>query len=145
MILQGDAIRGLVPHGGTMCLIDVVSACDALAITCASQQHLALDNPLRRNGRLSSIHAIEFAAQATAIHGAINMPSPPQPRMGWLVSVRNCRFHVHRLDLLAGPLVIEARLSATADAFSTYEFAVSNAGRPVAEGRLGVMTEIPSQ
>jgi predicted hotdog family 3-hydroxylacyl-ACP dehydratase len=143
MILDRTGIEKLVPHAGTMCLLDEVEAFDATRIVCTSMRHRCQDNPLRRDGRLSVVHAIEFAAQAAAVHGALAVPSLSGSRMGLLVSVRNCRLHVESLDGACDPLRIEARLFATAQSLTSYEFAVSSANVPLADGRLGVFMEAP--
>ena len=140
-MLDRAAIEALVPHAGTMCLIDEVERVDATRIVCVSRQHLSMDNPLRRNGRLSAVHAIEFAAQAAALHGALCLSTHSPPRAGMLVSVRGCRLHVGTLDEAVGALRIEARRTAAAKSLASYEFDVSSQGGRVADGRLGVHTE----
>ncbi|MGH8502676.1 MAG: hypothetical protein ACREVE_09435, partial [Gammaproteobacteria bacterium] len=66
-----DAIRALIPHAGTMCLLDAVLEWDDESIHCTSETHRAADNPLRREGRLSALHAFEYGAQAVAVHGGL--------------------------------------------------------------------------
>ena len=144
MILDGDAIRGLVPHRGEMCLLESVESWDREAIVCTTTRHLAAHNPLRRGGRLSAVHAIEFAAQAAAVHASLNTPTTPQPRGGLLVSVRHCTFHCDSLDDIPGPLRIEIRLAAGGGAFATYDFSVASPARVLAEGRLGLLVETGS-
>ena len=141
MTLGRAAIESAIPHAGTMCLIDEVDRVDATRIVCLSWQHLSMDNPLRRNGRLSAVHAIEFAAQAAALHGALSVSGRHPPRAGMLVSVRACRLHLATLDEAAGALRIEARWCAAANSLASYDFDVSSAGGRVADGRLGVHTE----
>ena len=140
-MLDRAAIEALIPHAGTMCLIDEVERVDATRIVCVSRRHLAMDNPLRRGGRLSAVHAIEFAAQAAALHGALSLPTQSPPRAGMLVSVRACRLHLAALDEAVGPLRIEARRTAAATSLASYEFDVSSESGRVADGRLGVHTE----
>ena len=135
-MLDRAAIEGLVPHAGTMCLIDEVERVDATRIVCVSRQHLWMDN-----GRLSAVHAIEFAAQAAALHGALCLSTHSPPRAGMLVSVRGCRLHVGTLDEAVGALRFEARRTAAATSLASYEFDVSSQGGRVADGRLGVHTE----
>ncbi len=72
--IDAERIRKLVPHAGNMCLLERVVACDAASIRCETRSHLDQSNPLRRNGHLSSICAIEYAAQAMALHGALTAP-----------------------------------------------------------------------
>jgi predicted hotdog family 3-hydroxylacyl-ACP dehydratase len=139
--LNREAIARLIPHRGEMCLLETVESWDATAIVCTTTQHASASNPLRRNGRLSSVHAIEFAAQATAVHGALNMPLQSQPRFGLLVSVRHCAFFCVALDDARGRLRIEARRSAGAESLAMYDFVVSADGGHLAEGRLSVYLE----
>lgn len=70
-MLTREQILGLIPHQGTMCLLDRVLAWSAGEITCAASSHLAADNPLRRDGRLGAICGIEYGLQAAALHGAL--------------------------------------------------------------------------
>ena len=139
-MLDRNALSALIPQTGAMCLVDDVESFDASSIVCVSLQHLSPHNPLRRSGHLSSVHAIEFAAQAVALHGALNVPTR-SPARGLLVSVRGCKLHAPALDGMPGPLRIEARRVAVAESLSGYEFVVSSTNGPVAEGRLGVFTE----
>ena len=141
MMLDRAGIEKLVPHTGTMCLLDEVEEFDAVRIVCISMRHGVPDNPLRRDGRLSAVHAIEFAGQAAAVHGALAAPSLSGSRRGLLVSVRSCRLYVKALDAARDPLRIEARLIATAQSLTSYEFAVSSASVRLADGRLGVFME----
>ena len=71
MLIDKAEIRSLIPHAGAMCLLDAVTAWDEQSITCLSDTHRDPANPLRRQGRLSVLHAIEYGAQAAAIHGAL--------------------------------------------------------------------------
>ena len=138
MMMTRDAIAQLIPHRGEMCLLDAVVRCDSASIVCHSTRHLAADNPLRAHGRLSAIHAIEFAAQAMAAHHRLTSETSGGPRSGLLVSVRQCTFAADRLDDCDSPLVIEAhQLAASADAI-TYRFEVGAAGAPAVAGRASI-------
>src|SRR4030095_13154672 len=102
-------IRTLVPHSGTMCLLDSVVEWDDRSIICISKTHRDSANPLRRDGRLSAVHAFEYGAQAAAVHGGLRARSvgataPP----GYLAALRDARLHVLRLDDVASPLQIRA-------------------------------------
>lgn len=138
-MLTGDAIAKLIPHQGAMCLLDTIVRWDGDTIVCESARHRAPDNPLRAHGRLSVLHAIEFAAQAMAAHQCLTGGQSTAPRYGLLISVRECTFARERLDDCASPLTIETkRIASTADAL-TYRFAVSAAGEAVADGRASVV------
>jgi len=138
-MLDSHAIRGLVPHHGAMCLIDAVEFFDAATIVCTTAQHRSSGNPLVLEGRLSSVHAIEFAAQAMAIHGALAAPARTMPRLGLLMSVRDCRFHCDRLDQVADDLHVNAQRLAGSAIMLMYGFSVSAGARCLAEGRVSVL------
>ena len=134
-----DSVADLIPHKGEMCLLDAVVRCDSESIVCHTTRHIAADNPLRAHGRLSAIHAIEFAAQAMAAHHRLTSEPSIGARFGLLVSVRQCTFAADRLDDCGSPLVIEARqLAASAEAI-TYSFEVGACGVPAVAGRASIM------
>lgn len=132
------APAALVPHAGAMCLLDTVVAWDDARVTCASTSHRRPDNPLRREGRLAALHLVEYAAQATAVHGGLlaggGAPAPPRV----LAGVRDCVLHVSSLDDVPGTLTIEAeRLMAMGES-TLYGFRVSAADGVLATGRLSI-------
>jgi predicted hotdog family 3-hydroxylacyl-ACP dehydratase len=100
-------IRKLIPHSGTMCLLDEVTQWDDQSITCITNTHRDPANPLRRDERLSAVHAFEYGAQAVAVHGGLRARSvgeiaPP----GYLAALRDARLHVAFLDDIRSPLQI---------------------------------------
>ena len=133
----------LIPHTGTMCLLERVESWDEKNIVCTAHSHRAADNPLRLNGRLAAIHALEYAAQAMAVHGGLtaqrankHLPS------GFLVAVRHAQFHFDRLDTLDHPLTIVATRLIASDANQIYRTEVSAASQLIAEARLTTMHAI---
>src|SRR5215471_17278287 len=102
-------IRTLIPHSGLMCLLDEVTQWDDRSITCVTNTHRDPANPLRRDGRLSALHAFEYGAQAAAIHGGLRARSvkaiaPP----GYLAALRDAHLHVASLDDIRSPLQVSA-------------------------------------
>src|SRR5437773_12455143 len=85
ILINKPEIRTLIPHSGLMCLVDRVTEWDDRSITCISNTHRDPANPLRRDGRLSALHAFEYAAQTVAGHGGLRarLPGMPQPRGYW--------------------------------------------------------------
>jgi predicted hotdog family 3-hydroxylacyl-ACP dehydratase len=133
-------IRTLVPHSGLMCLLDSVTEWDDRSITCISNTHCDPANPLRRNGRLSALHAFEYAAQTAAVHGGLRarsagMTAPP----GYLAALRDARMHVMRLDDIASPLQICAHRLFGEAANTVYECRVSSGDVLLADGRIIIM------
>jgi predicted hotdog family 3-hydroxylacyl-ACP dehydratase len=141
MILEREAIARLLPHQGAMCLLDSVVACDAIRITCHSSRHLDVDNPLRTRDRLSSIHGIEFAAQAMAAHQKLTATRAAPVRYGLLISVRQCTFATDRLDRCVSPLTINATRLAATDEALTYHFSIGAAEMTLVTGRASVFLD----
>ena len=71
LITDRAMIASLIPQQGTMCLLDTIEYWDGRRIICTSMQHRSVENPLRSRNALSSLHGIEFAAQAVAAHGGL--------------------------------------------------------------------------
>lgn len=139
MMIGRDEIATLIPHAGAMCLLDGVLNWDDTSIRCVSARHRAADNPLRSHGRLGAACALEFAAQAMAVHGGLLGGAGPRPKGGYLASVRELACRVERLDSLAGDLVIEAERLAGDGKMSLYRFAVHCAGLEALSGRAAVV------
>ena len=135
-----EEILTLLPHAGRMCLIEEVLSWTEDGIVCASGLHRRADHALRRGGELSSVHLIEYGAQAMAAHGALlarRAGASAQP--GMLVAVRDFLTSVATLDDLPETLRIEAHPQlARADAL-IYRFTVAHAGTRIASGRVTVM------
>ena len=140
MPINKAEIRTLIPHSDLMCLLDEVVQWDDRSILCGSNTHRDSANPLRRDGRLSALHAFEYGAQAAAIHGglrarAAGTVAPP----GYLAALRDGRLHVTRLDYIHLPLQISARRVYGEGANTVYQFIVSAATVLVAEGRVTIV------
>jgi len=100
-------IRTLIPHSGTMCLLDEVIRWDETSITCVTNTHRDFTNPLRREGRLSAVHAFEYGAQAAAVHGGLRARSVGETApAGYLAALRDARLHVTFLDDITSPLLV---------------------------------------
>jgi predicted hotdog family 3-hydroxylacyl-ACP dehydratase len=128
-------LANLVPHAGTMCLLECVVAHSAQGIQCATRTHTDPAHPLRRDGRLSALHLVEYAAQAMAAHGAL---SSGGTQRGMLASVREIRLHVERIDDIGSELVVDAtRLLAQTNG-SLYDFHVHANGMLLCEGRIAI-------
>jgi predicted hotdog family 3-hydroxylacyl-ACP dehydratase len=126
--LTRDGIAALIPHSGTMCLLDHLERWDTAQIVCTATNHRDADHPLRTRSGLLATCAIEYAAQAMALHGALigqagapgaattcaaaatpqtpataaiaaTPATPVTPATpGYLASARGVQLHVLRLD-----------------------------------------------
>ena len=132
-------ILALVPHAGSMCLIERALRWNDTEIGCEADNHRDPANPLQRAGELSALHLIEYGAQAAAIHGALLAPDPAQAnRAGMLIAVRDCELYVDYLHDLPHPLEIHARREAKSSDALMYSFDVSHRGQPLGRGRLTI-------
>jgi predicted hotdog family 3-hydroxylacyl-ACP dehydratase len=131
-----DWIERHIPHQGRMCLLDEVRCWDATFVECTTHTHHAADHPLRYQGRLGAGCALEYAAQAMAVHGALlGLPVHADGAIGMLTSAREVDLFVTRLDDLVHDLLVRAeRLHAGPDG-ALYSFSVTHAGQLLAQGR----------
>jgi len=133
-------IRTLVPHAGSMCLLERIERADEKEVVCGTFTHRAPANPLRRNGRLAALHLAEYGAQAMAVHGALlarERGGRAQP--GYLVSLREVELQVERVDDLPGALDVFAEQLLDAGRSLQYAFRVEYQGRVLAKGRAAVL------
>jgi len=142
--LARDGIAALIPHSGSMCLLARLDAWDAQRIRCSAGNQRDPQHPLRTASGLLAPAAIEYAAQAMALHGAlIGQAAGTAASPGYLASTRGVRLHRLRLDDLAGELQIEAVRQAGDTNQILYSFSVTHAGAPVADGRATVVLNTP--
>ncbi len=134
-MLDHRRIAALIPHGGSMCLLDAALSWDERRIACRSRSHLDATNPLRREGRLAAICGVEYGLQAAALHGALRDGSGREP--GYLAALRDVVLAVDRLDDPAfGTLAVSAHLQFEDTAGVIYRFCIAaESGGRLVEGR----------
>jgi predicted hotdog family 3-hydroxylacyl-ACP dehydratase len=130
-------IAALIPHQGTMCLLESVADWSEESIVCTTRSHASPDNPLRRDGQLSALHLCEYGAQAMALHGGLSTQDA-LPKPGWLVALRDVQLAIARVES-AGILHVRAQRLHASEAGWLYEFSVSNGDGQLASGRATVM------
>lgn len=136
MMPDREAIERMVPHAGSMCLLDAVTAWDAAHINCSAAEPGAA-HPLARGGCVPAVAACEYAAQATAVHGAL-LDDSKAPRAGLLAKLMDVHLHSRCFPAGTGPLAVRAELLSRSPAGCLYTFEVAGGGGPVASGRLMV-------
>jgi predicted hotdog family 3-hydroxylacyl-ACP dehydratase len=136
--LEHEAIAGLVPHAGSMCLLGRVLGWDADTIRCSASSHRDTGNPLRRGGLLPAVCGVEYALQAMAVHGALTGAEGPQPP-GYLASLRNLTLGAARLDDLEDDLQVEASALAREARSFVYSFQVSGGSRVLLSGQAAII------
>ena len=138
--LNHAEIAALIPHAGNMCLLDSMQRVSPTDIVCSARSHQSPDNPLRSHGRLGAAVAVEYAAQAMALHGSmLNADLDISAQGGRLINVRQLILHCARFDDLVSPLIVRATRLMGDVANVIYSFEVSADGQMIASGRAGVM------
>ena len=145
MRLDRAWIAARIAHAGGMCLLDEVLDWDAARIRCRSGTHRRTDNPLRAAGSLGAACAVEYAAQAIAVHGALLgaaavrvstcvVDAGPPPRAGFLACVRDLKMRITRLDDIDADLIVEATRIAGDAGSALYAFTVDRDGAAASPG-----------
>lgn len=136
------AIEQLIPHSGDMCLLDKVVSWDTQKIHCTSNTHLDTHNPMRADNQLSALCAIEYAAQAMAIHGGLTAIAGKRPKAGYLASLRDIRCTQSRLDDLQGEMNIYAEQIMGDEMRVIYQFNLFIDELEIINGRATVVLDI---
>lgn len=141
MLADKAAIARVIPHAGSMCLLDAVLECDEQRIRCVSSTHRDVTNPLRADNELSALCGIEYAAQAMAVHGVLGGQIDSKPRAGYLAALRDVTCKTMRMDNLADDLVIEAEKLMGDEARVIYQFSLHAGQREIIAGRATVVLD----
>jgi predicted hotdog family 3-hydroxylacyl-ACP dehydratase len=135
----------LIPHRGTMRLLDSVVAWNEQTIHLRTVSHRSPDNPLRSDGMLRCVHLCEYGAQAMAVHGGLLVQrAGAVAAPGLLVSLRAVTLHAARVDDLPGDLDVRAEKLLDTGGSWQYAFRVEHDGRVLAEGRAVVVQAGPA-
>lgn len=136
--LDRQAIESRLPHAGNMCLLDRVESSGTSTLVCKTATHLDENNPLRVNGGLPASAALEYAAQAMALHAG-DPDGPPTVRRGVLAAARDFEMLVDRLDTVSGELEIVVERFLATDQGLVYGFHVNADNRPLARGQATIL------
>ena len=141
-MLAGKAdIAKVIPHAGSMCLLDGVLECDAQRIRCISSTHRDPANPMRSGDELPALCGIEYAAQAMAVHGAWDAKYDSKPRAGYLAALRDVACTTMRLDDLSDDLIIDAEKVMGDEARVIYQFDIHAGTSRIMSGRATVVLD----
>lgn len=146
MLIGREELCGLIPHAGSMCLLEGVLEWDEQRIVCQALSHQDGDNPLRCQQGLSVLQGIEYGAQAMAVHGGLlareqGETAPP----GYLAALRNIKLGCDWLDSIAEPLTVEASQMLAGAGSYIYEFKLSVGQQLLLSGRATVMAQKQEQ
>lgn len=140
--LDRAGIAALIPHAGSMCLLDGLLECSADEIVCIARNQADPAHPLRTTSGLLAPAAAEYASQAMALHGALNAQQGERARVGYLAALRGFVMHVTRLDDAPGALLVRAVHLAGDARQALYRFELRDGeARLLAEGRATVVLD----
>ncbi|TBR36548.1 MULTISPECIES: phosphotransferase [Dyella] len=134
----------LIPHAGTMCLLDSVVSWSDGSIHARSASHGHQGHPLRGEHGLHAVHLAEYGAQCMAVHGALLARDRGETtvRQGRLVSLRDVVLGVEYVDPSGDLDVYAERLYGDATG-AQYSFRVMQGERLLASGRAAVIHPQP--
>ncbi|BAO44046.1 hypothetical protein [Thiolapillus brandeum] len=135
------AICALVPHSGSMCLIDEVVSWDETRIVCRARIPAMAGSPLRSAHGLAAINGVEYAAQALALQAALSADDKAVAKGGYLVALKDVSWNREFLDECGEVLTIEASVLMRSDAAMIGAFELKVDGDMLVRGRLTVMNE----
>ena len=139
MIADRRRIEELLPHGPGMVLLDRVLSCDDKTVLCATDSHRDSDNPLRRKDTLPIMAAIEYAAQAAALHGALS-GQRAAGASAVLGGVKDVKAQLRDLDQIKETLTVRASLLLVQGNGAVYSFEVGpQSGAAMVVGQFTVM------
>ena len=105
IILNKTAIAELIPHADEIVLLDSCILSSAEGLTCISNSHTDKNNPLRNANGLSATSGVEYAAQAIAVHAALQ--NNKNTGQGLLVACKNIICRLRYLDTIATEIQIQ--------------------------------------
>lgn len=136
--LDHDQLCRMIPHDGSMCLLDSVVEWNEEKISCRSISQCDPDNPLLKDRLLPAISGVEFAAQAMAVHGALLQKDEAPPASAYLAALRNVNLHCEYLHEQPDLFLNCHRLGGDSNGF-IYAFEVTNGTTLLLDGRATVI------
>ncbi len=134
-MLTRERIVALLPHGPSMVLLDRVESRAEDSIVCYSRCHREPGNPLCRDGSLPAATALELAAQAAALHGAIGGEGSVG---GMLVLARDLHFARRDLDVDDEEILVAVTILRRSRAGCSVSFRVGPNESPYVQGRVAI-------
>jgi predicted hotdog family 3-hydroxylacyl-ACP dehydratase len=132
-----------LPHSGDMRLIDEVTHWDTDIVTCLTASHQRSDNPLRVGHQLPVLCGLEYAAQASALHGTLiadrAQAIDSSDAAAYLVSARKIEWFGKTLDGEPGRLEIRNRILLRQTDAAMYQFTIAVEKRVLICGEIGLM------
>jgi len=140
MLIGKEELCSLIPHAGSMCLLEGVLDWNAGEIRCSATSHTDPGNPLRNQGRLAALHLVEYGTQAMAVHGGL-LAREAGARIlpGYLAALRDVVLQQDFIEHIKTPLMVHAQMIASLTGSFVYRFNITTGGIALASARATVM------
>lgn len=133
--LSRKAIEERLPHAGSMCLLDEITAVNKQTLTACAISHQDKLNPLMLDGKIATINGVEYAAQAMAVHGSF---LSEKTQSGYIATVRNIELFTPYLPQNNLPLIINVeQLMSDKNGF-TYQFQIQCKQQNIISGKITI-------
>jgi len=143
--LNSRQICDLIPHADDMCLLDTIVSWDKSQLVAETLSHTKTNNPLRCGDSLNSIHGIEYAAQAMAVHSALlkieKNSQDKTKKGGYIATVRNVQIQSEYLYSPSSgllPLIISVQVLIQDKQGYTYQFSVTQNNQHLLSGKITI-------
>jgi predicted hotdog family 3-hydroxylacyl-ACP dehydratase len=133
-MLTRAQIEVRIPHAGSMVLLDRLVRYDETRIVCEAAAPTP-EHPLARAEGLPAVAAVEYAAQAAALHGAL-LDGNSEPRHGMLAKLSEVELIGGCLEATSSALTVQAELLVRGALGCMYSFTVHDEQGWGARGRL---------
>jgi len=131
-------IADLVPHAGSMVLLDEIIDHDTQHIHCRALIDPAAGHPLAVNDCLPATALAEYGAQAMAVHGGLLADPESPPRPGRLVALGQLELAVDTVNEPVQVDVFGERLGGD-ESGNLYQFELRDGSKWLARGKATVM------
>lgn len=111
MLIDHQGICDLIPHTGSMCLLDTVTAWDQGSIRCTAISHRQISNPFIDSAgyAMSSAILVEYGAQAAAVHAGLLQQGMAGNGTAYIGAVKNLKFHHKKVSRDIETLLVTAQ------------------------------------
>jgi predicted hotdog family 3-hydroxylacyl-ACP dehydratase len=133
-MLTRAQIEVRIPPAGSMVLLERLVRYDETRIVCEAAPPTP-EHPLARAEGVPAVAAVEYAAQAAALHGAL-LDSNCEPRHGMLAKLSDVELIGGWLGVPSTPLTVQADLLVRGVSGCMYSFTVHDEQGRGARGRL---------
>ena len=135
LTMSRDEIAALIPHGNAMSVVDNVLACDKDSLLAQTEAHLRADNPLN-DPQGSTVILVEYAAQAAAIHAALNKAGLGASRPAYLGAMKSINLHEKSMAHVTAALSVKVTCVLSDANGAIYDFDIKEEDKVIVDGRL---------